>query len=490
MRGAQQDQIDGSTQPGVGVVEESRSAPTEGRSFPPTSRPGSSSARRGRWRWRRDQKRSRRLSAGLALVQFAAAGVVAFVVLAMIGVHMLRQAAVHEAISRATIYATDTANQRFSPAVTDALANGDPAAVAVADRIAREHLLSDRVVRVKLWTREGRIVYSDEPRLINEVFPLDAQDLALLKSGPPDASLSDLHAPENQYEHSFGRLLQIYERVKTASGRPMLLELYLRFDSVTASAKALGSAVAPAFLLALLALEILQVPLAWRLVRRIGAGHRERQALSRRALEASDHERKRIARDLHDGVVQSLAGVSYALTAVGAQLSGTGVAHLTGTVEAAARSTRQNIGQLRSLIFDINPPSLQRIGLPAAIGELTMSLTEAGILVTVDAPTSVSVSEERAAAFYRAAQEAVRNVLSHSQASTVQVELKQEVRRVVLTIADDGVGFDVVHHATDSDRPHFGLGLLDDMATESGGKMQVRSAPGCGTTIRFELPPT
>ena len=117
-----------------------------------------------------------------------------------------------------------------------------------------------------------------------------------------------------------------------------------------------------------------------------------------------------------------------------------------------------------------------------------MSLTEVGILVTVDAPTSVSLSEERAAALYRAAQEAVRNILSHSQASRVNVKLTKEARRVVLTIADDGIGFDVVHHPTAPARTHFGLGLLDDMASESGGNMQVRSAPGCGTTIRFELP--
>jgi len=374
--------------------------------------------------------------------------------------------------------------------VTDALANGDPAAVAALDRIAREQLLNDRVVRVKLWTREGRIAYSDEPRLINKVFPLDAADLSILTSGKPDAGVSDLRAPENEYERSFGRLLQVYERVETASGRPMLLELYLRFDSVTANARALGSAVAPAFLLALLALEILQVPLAWRLVRRIGAGHRERQALSQRALEASDHERRRIARDLHDGVVQSLAGVSYTLAAIGAQLGRTEAAHLTGTVEAAARSTRQNIGELRSLIFDINPPSLHRLGLPGAVRELTTSLTEAGMLVSVETPAFVSVSEERAAALYRAAQEAVRNIISHSQATTVQVKLEQGDRRVVLTIEDDGVGFDVSRSATNSARAHFGLGLLDDMAADSGGEMRVRSAPGRGTTIRFELPPT
>ena len=431
------------------------------------------------------------MSAGIALAQFAIAGVLAFVVLALIGVATLRKAAEKQAVNDATEYALETANERFAPVVTDALANGDPAAVRTADRVARDELLSTRVVRVKVWTREGRIVYSDESRLINQVFPLAPDDLRTLDVGTPSAGLSDLSGDENEYERSFGRLLQIYARVETASGRPMLLELYLRFDSVTESGRALDHAVAPAFLLALLALEILQVPLAWRLVRRIGAGHRERQALSRRALVASDHERRRIARDLHDGVVQSLAGVSYALAAVGSELSRTDAAHLADSVDAAARSTRQNIAELRSLIFDINPPSLQRIGLPAALRELTTALTEAGMQVSVNAPAFVSISEERAAALYRAAQEAVRNILSHSQASAVEVTLEPQPRLIVLTITDNGVGFDPTRRSADpAEETHFGLGLLDDMATESGGSMQIRSAPGSGTTIRFELPPS
>jgi signal transduction histidine kinase len=490
VRGAEQDQIDGPSQLGVAVLDAPSPTATEQVPLPvaPVGTPAAQPVRaRRRMPWGRNHKRSLRLSAGLALAQFAAAGIVALLLLAAIGVSKLHTAAVDQAIGQATIFSTAAANHRFAPAVTDALANGDPGAVAVADRIARGQLLSDRVARIKLWTREGRIVYSDEPRLIDAVFPLSADDLATLNGGKSNASLSDLHAPENQYERQFGRLLQVYVRVQTPSGRPMLLELYLRFDSVTESARALTTAVVPAFLLALLALEILQVPLAWRLVRRIGAGHRERQALSRRALEASDHERRRIARDLHDGVVQSLAGVSYALAAVGAELSTSQAAHLSGTVEAAARCTRQNIAALRSLIFDINPPSLHRLGLASAVRELTASLTEAGMAVSVDIPSFVSVSAERATVLYRAAQEAVRNILSHSHATTVLVKLEQEARLVVLTITDDGVGFDTDHGTPNPAHAHFGLGLLDDMANDSGGEMHLRSAPGCGTTLRFEL---
>ena len=443
---------------------------------------------------------------GLALAQFGGAGVVALVLLAVIGVSTLRSAAVDHEVAQATQFVAARANLRFAPAVTDALVNGDPAAMALADRIAREQLLSDRVVRIKLWTRDGRIVYSDEPRLINQTFPLAAADLATLKVGKPNAGLSRLQDPENAYERSYGRLLQVYERVETPSGRPMLLELYLRFDSVTANAQALGRAVAPAFLLALLALEILQLPLAWRLARRIGAGHREREALNRRALEASDHERRRIARDLHDGVVQSLAGVSYALTAVGAELrrladagvdggSFAGpdrgaVAGLAGAVTEAARSTRQNIAELRSLIFDINPPSLHQLGLPAAVRELAASLTEAGIEVTVEAPAFVTVPPERAGALYRAAQEGVRNIINHSHASTAKITIEQRAGLVRLTIVDDGIGFGVADGVPAAGREHFGLTLLDDLATDSGGRMTIQSAPGRGTTLQFGLPLT
>ena len=76
----------------------------------------------------------------------------------------------------------------------------------------------------------------------------------------------------------------------------------------------------PAFLLGLVLLELLQLPLAWRLVRRIQRGQRERDLLHRRVVEASDDERRRIARDLHDGVVQSLAGISFSLAAVTEEL--------------------------------------------------------------------------------------------------------------------------------------------------------------------------
>jgi two-component system NarL family sensor kinase len=461
------------------------SAATPGRTRSGSRRGPLTRGRRGR------SRRSRPISARLALVQFAAAGVLAFVLLALIGLTALQKATVHQAITQATNFVAGRADQRLAPVLIDEVITGQPTAVAAVDRIVREQLLSDRVVRVKLWTAQGRIVYSDEPRLINAVFPLAATDRAVLTGGRPDAELSSLTGQENAYERSFGRLLQIYTRIHTTGGQPMLLEVYLRFDSITANAESLGRAVVPAFLLALLALQLLQLPLAWRLVRRISRGHQEREALNRRVMQASDHERRRIARDLHDGVVQSLAGLSYNLTAVGAELSQRpAAAPLGAAISDAARATRANISALRTLIFDINPPNLQQLGLPAALDELAVSLTDAGIQTTLSTGAALPIAPERAATLYRAAQEAVRNIIAHSGALHAHITVTQVRGHATLIVSDDGSGFHVENRRAEVAHEHFGLSLLEGLAGDAGGHLEIQSIPGGGTTVTFTVPLT
>src|SRR4051812_49909078 len=110
-----------------------------------------------------------------------------------------------------------------------------------------------------------------------------------------------------------------------------MLETCLRLSSVAASGRRIWLSFLPALVLALLLLELLQVPLAWSLLRRVQAGQLEREALLRRAVDASDAERRRIAADLHDGVVQTLASVSYGLAAVDERLAAQGPAPGPGT---------------------------------------------------------------------------------------------------------------------------------------------------------------
>src|SRR5205807_4874755 len=98
-------------------------------------------------------------------------------------------------------------------------------------------VLSPDVVRVKIWTPAGRILYSDEPRLIGDVFPLEPEERDAIRAGKVAAAVSDLSKPENRFERSHGKLLEVYLPVHAADGQPLLYENYLRFSSIAANSR-------------------------------------------------------------------------------------------------------------------------------------------------------------------------------------------------------------------------------------------------------------
>jgi two-component system NarL family sensor kinase len=134
---------------------------------------------------------------------------------------------------------------------------------------------------------------------------MDEQEV--LRDNSVEAELSDLSAPENRFERDQGRLLEVHLPVPTPGGQTLLFETYSRYSSVTANAGAMWRQFLPITVGALLLLQLFQLPLVWSTARRLDASLRERERLLRRAVEATDTERRRIARDLHDGVVQDLA---------------------------------------------------------------------------------------------------------------------------------------------------------------------------------------
>ena len=222
-------------------------------------------------------------------------------------------------------------------------------------------VIREPLVRVKLWSEDGTIVYSDENRLIGTTYQLGEEELATLRSGGVEAELSDLSKPENRFERDQGELLEVYFPIVDPDGNRLLFESYARYESVISSGRDIRLAIVPALLGALGLLAIVQVPLAARMARRIRDDYDRREALLRRAVEASDRERRRIAADLHDGVVQRMAGATYSLDA----LAASGGAESTRAAEAlrrAAAITRQCIRELRTTLIEIYPPSLERAG--------------------------------------------------------------------------------------------------------------------------------
>jgi signal transduction histidine kinase len=420
-----------------------------------------------------------RAGLGWAVARYALSGFAALVLLGSVGVYLLgrigRSEAVEHAMQLAALAGHGVAAQHLTPA----LKRGDPAAIREMDGAVRRIIAGDNVVRVKIWLPDGRIVYSDRHRLIGEKYALGADERAAVLAGKVEADVSDLNRPENRFERQFGKLLEVYLPIRDTAGRKLLYEQYERYSSVAASGRRLWLSFAPAILGSLALLWLIQLPLAWRAARRLQRGQAERERLLRRAIEASEAERRRIAHDLHDGAVQDLAGVSYSLTAT----AETAPPEVASVMKEAAEDTRRTIKELRTLLVDIYPPDLHRTGLDAALRDLAAPLAPRGIDTTLEIPSGLELPDEVETLFYRCAQEALRNVVKHAHARHVLVRVEND-GRVCLTVEDDGVGLPVDAEA----EGHFGMRLLADLTREAGGELVVDSEPERGTRVTIEVP--
>jgi two-component system, NarL family, sensor kinase len=371
----------------------------------------------------------------------------------------------------------------------DGILDGDPEALARLDDVVAARLLSPSVVRVKLWSRDGRILYSDEPAIIGKRFGLGDEEAELFTRGGADAELSDLSKPENAYERQEGRLLEAHTVIRTPNGTPVLFETYQRFDSVNASGSRLLGALAPTLLAALLVLLLFQVPLSWSLARRLQRGHREREALLERAIESSDAERRRIAADLHDGVVQDVAGVAFGLAPLADAADRRGDTAEAGALRESTERLRHGVRALRTLLVEIHPPSLESAGLEPALHDLLSPLAADGVATTLDVDDGAAAGSAADALVYRVAREALRNVRAHADASSVRVAVARNGTGVMrLQVADDGRGFDAARRTARAEEGHVGLTLLEDLVAQAGGTLAVASVPGEGTTVTLEVP--
>jgi signal transduction histidine kinase len=419
------------------------------------------------------------------VTQFAFAGLAVLAVFGAAAVLALRGLGNAEALRDARQFATLAGQGIVEPTVAPGLLRGRPQAIAAVDRMVQERVLGERVVRVKLWAHDGRIVYSDEPRLIGTRFPLDAEKLDVLRTGATKASLSDLSGPENRFERGQGDLYEVYLPIRAPDGTPLLFETYQRRSAVASTGRRIWMPFAALLLGSLLLLWLVQVPLAWRLGRRLQRTQAEREALLVRAVEASDDERRRIAADLHDGPVQDLAGISYSLSAA----AQTGASPATrSTLEQAAAGTRDAMRRLRSLLVEIHPPSLRASGLEAALADLLAPFRASGAETELKVDASLGLDEEAERLVYRAAAEALRNVERHAQANRIAVSVERDEAGVQLVVADNGAGFAPEDRERRREEGHVGLSLLEELAARAGGRLDVRSAPGEGTTFELELP--
>ena len=424
-----------------------------------------------------------------AVAKFALGGLAALALVGVAAFFVMRHIGTSQAIDNAKQVTRVVGRGIVEPNLTHGVLAERPASIARLDRTVRRRVLGDGIVRVKVWMRDGHIVYSDEHRLIGSRYPLGADEMEALRGGAADADVSDLSAPENRFEQRFGKLLEVYMPIQGPHGKPLLFESYQRFSSVASSGSSIWLAFAPALIGALILLELVHVPLASSMARRLRRGHREREALLQRAIDSSELERRRIASDLHDGVVQRLAGTSYSLAAAAERsgANGDGAERAGEALRRGAAQTRQSVRELRGLLIEIYPASLREAGLERALTDLLAPLAGHGLHTSVDVDHGLELPHELDALIFRVAQEAVRNAARYAGASSISVRVAGEEGRVALTVVDDGAGFEPDREPADGEG-HFGLRLLSELARDAGAMLEVDSTPGRGTTVRLEAP--
>ncbi len=218
--------------------------------------------------------------------------------------------------------------------------------------------------------------------------------------------------------------------------------------------------------------------------------HEERMAMLRQQLArvtaAQEEERRRIARELHDGVGPTLAGVNIRLRTA-RKLLERDHHPAAEEVDELAEQVQESIQDLRRLIYDLRPAALDELGLVPALREYVARYRgEQGLEVALTLPQGGGrLPAALETALFRIVQEALNNVARHAHARQVEVELAWDERVVTLRVVDDGRGFDpqAVHVGT-----HVGLWSMRERVRELGGRFEVESAPGAGTKVGVVIP--
>jgi signal transduction histidine kinase len=282
--------------------------------------------------------------------------------------------------------------------------------------------------------------------------------------------------------------VEVYTPLTLAGQPPLAFEAYFDYRPVDDLAGRLLRQILPLVLAPLLLLQLIQIPVALSLGRRLRRSESERISLLQRELSASDQERVRFATDLHDGPIQELAGGSYALGAVAAT-AGDRQLPLVSRVQDAMQ---QSIRNLRGLMTNLDRPDLRSGRLDQSIDTLAGQLKADGINVELELAELPNLSQDVMATLYRVVREALTNArISAAGQVTITLASTSSRRpegssRVLLVVAHDGAGLDPASIDRNSER-YLRMQLLHDRVAGLHGEMVLSSGPG-GTTVRVDLP--
>ncbi|WP_374970018.1 sensor histidine kinase [Terrabacter sp. BE26] len=393
-------------------------------------------------------------------------------------------------LHEATVRSVAFANSAVAPLVDEGVRAGRPEAMTPLVRLMRARMADGSVTHMKIWTADGQVLWSDEPGMSGRTYELEPDVVGLFGGTGAIAEVSALDKPENDAEQLHERLIEVYVGFRAADGHPLVFEAYWPTERLQHDVAGIRWAFTTLGLVSLLLLAVALLPLALSLARRVDRGLAEREEMMAHALSASDLERRRLSQDLHDGLVQDIAGLGYALPAVAAALPEEATAERRLLEHAMADLARSAAGA-RELLSDVYPEDLRSGGLVAAVEDLADRQRRTGTDVHVFVDTRLEDSLAVAQLTFRVVREGLRNVAKHAHASTVAVSAALHGGHVVVEVRDDGVGPPAA-----SDEPpsaphgggHLGLRLLRDTLRSVGGELTLRHQLTGGAVLRADFP--
>jgi len=211
--------------------------------------------------------------------------------------------------------------------------------------------------------------------------------------------------------------------------------------------------------------------------------------LSRQVLQAQEDERKRISRELHDVIAQTLTGINVRLATL-KKGAGLKLQDFDRDLELTQKLVEDSVNIVHQFARELRPAVLDDLGLIPALHSFLKNFTaESGIHTHLTAFAGVeALDASRRTILYRVAQEALANVIRHAQASRVEVTIQKHMAGVCMKITDNGKSFSVERVLNAKGRKRLGLLGMRERLEMVGGRFGIASAPGQGTTVSAEMP--
>jgi signal transduction histidine kinase len=427
-----------------------------------------------------------------AVLRFLAWSLVALVIVGIATVAVSEHIARDEALRDAKLRGASMAHSVTAPLVDATVRAGDPDAVGRLATVVRNRMLDGSVNHVKIWSSDGQVIWSDDPSLTGRFYKLPPDAAPLFGTKQAVTDYSQLDRPEDELERQEGPLLEVFVGAYDADGVPVVVESHMSPDTMEADQQAIFAELLPLAIGSLLLFQLSIMPLSVSLARRVERSQRARADILRRALLSSELERRRLAQDLHDGVIQDLAGLSYMLPALlrsqEMSTNGNGNGHGNGNAEASERVLsilQRDIASLRTLMTDIYPPDLSDGELADAVKELAHRSGGPELEVHVEVPAGLRLEPDTARLAYRIVREGLRNVVRHAGARTASVLVSPDGDDLLVRVTDDGQGFSSVDQKEDG---HLGVTLLADSVRDAGGHLDLRPGADSGTVLEARFP--